>query len=283
VIKPYNCRNCGFLDAPQFLFIKWGYNIYRCIHCGTGFTEIGTDFNPKNFYDEEYFQGGQKDGYADYAGSQKILRKEFNKLVSKLLEYSLPGGKLLEIGCAYGFFLSEASAFYDCIGVEVSKEAAKYAVDIGSKVYNQCIDENLIKKIGPFDVVVMLDVIEHLVNPVAIIQLISENIKQNGILLITTGDFSSLYSKISGKRWRLMTPPQHLHFFTKKGLISLIERNRFKLVSAKYQWKYVPGGLILYQITRRMGWRLKWIRRFHAFGIPVNLFDTLTIIAKKVS
>jgi len=82
-----------------------------------------------------------------------------------------------------------------------------------------------------------------------------------------------------------MTPPQHLHFFTKKGIVLLLEGNGFRILTAKYQTKYVPGGRILYQITRRLGLKLKlsWVKKFNTFGVPVNLFDTLTILAQKVS
>lgn len=212
--EPYiTCKTCGALDIPQFLFKKWGYDIYFCGVCGTGFTVIDSDLTIEDLYNKEYFQGGRRDGYVDYLGSENILKREYKKLLSELTRHSLPGGRLLEIGCAFGFFLSEALSFYDCFGLELSAEAARYAVNRGFKEYNQSPDQDLLKKIGPFDVVVLLDVLEHIINPTAIIQLIRENINQNGILLITTGNFSSIYSRISKKKMEVNDPSPALTFF----------------------------------------------------------------------
>jgi hypothetical protein len=46
-------------------------------------------------------------------------------------------------------------------------------------------------------------------------------------------------------------------------------------------WKFVPLGLAVYQAGRRFGLRLRWLERLNGLGIPVNLFDTMRVLARK--
>src|SRR5439155_6317999 len=99
------------------------------------------------------------DGYADYAGSGDGLRREFRRTLDAL---PVRSGKLVEIGCAYGFFLDAARGRFDACGVEVSDAARAACVERGHVVARELAD--VIDR-GPFDAAVMLDVIEHLARP----------------------------------------------------------------------------------------------------------------------
>ena len=59
---------------------------------------------PATYYTADYFSGGHADGYSDYRGAEAVLRREFAGTVDFIRGFR-PGGKLLEMGCAYGFFL----------------------------------------------------------------------------------------------------------------------------------------------------------------------------------
>ncbi len=56
---------------------------------------------------------------------------------------------------------------------------------------------------------------------------ISNEIGSNGRLYITTGDIESWLSKIQKKKWRLIHPPSHLHYFSKKTITQLLEASDF--------------------------------------------------------
>jgi hypothetical protein len=103
------CPVCGAEVAHAMLYKKWGYPILRCQTCGLGSTDTQNRFDPDEFYSAAYFDGQYKDGYGDYRGSEPVLREEFRRLVQHLAELSIKGGRLLEIGSAYGFFLLEAA------------------------------------------------------------------------------------------------------------------------------------------------------------------------------
>jgi hypothetical protein len=56
-----------------------------------------------------------------------------------------------------------------------------------------------------------------------------------------------------GPRWRLMTPPQHLRFFSQHTLAALLERHGFAVQRITHPWKWVPVALMTYQLTRYVG------------------------------
>ena len=68
--------------------------------------------------------------------------------------------------------------------------------------------------------------------------------------MVTTGDFASLYAKPAGAHWRLMTPPQHLWYFTRESIARLGQSLRLRLESFGHPWKVVPMSLLMFQIGR---------------------------------
>jgi len=56
-------------------------------------------------------------------------------------------------------------------------------------------------------------------------------------LSFTTGDFGSLCARLTGARWRLVTPPQHLWYFTPKSLGHMSRSLGLTLVACDHPWK----------------------------------------------
>lgn len=272
-------------SRTKFLFKKCNFNIYKCTICGLGMTDIPSDFDLLSIYNEDYFQGQQVDGYADYIGSESVLRKEFNRDVNLLLsqvEHKTKKPRLLDIGSAYGFFLEEAKEYFEVQGLEVAAEAVAFSKKRGLQVTEGILDAKNTAQIGKFDVVTFLDVIEHVPNPNEFFQNIDKITHKGSKILLTTGNFGSLFSRITGKFWRLMTPPQHAYFYTRKSLIDLLKRHGFEVDLIVSPSKIVPVDLIFFQVSRILGFRIKTPRFLKNRDIKVNLFDTLKIVASKV-
>jgi SAM-dependent methyltransferase len=156
------CPICGIADEPSFVCSKDGFEISKCRNCGVGRT-VAPKFDPQEFYTADYFNGGVECGYRDYEGSQSTLRREFAGQLDFLRSYLPQGGRLLEIGCAYGFFLQQAKPFFDVYGLEVSE----VAVDCCRRndlpnVRQGVVTEDALADFGSFDAIVLLDVIEHI-------------------------------------------------------------------------------------------------------------------------
>jgi SAM-dependent methyltransferase len=273
------CEVCSKPTAHRRVYRKWGYWIRRCLQCGLGST-VTDSLEPRAIYNEAYFQGGRKDGYANYAASEAVLRREFRRTLIQLRSLR-PNGRLLEIGCAYGFFLSEAAQHYRCTGIEIANAAAEACRSRGLDVVCGAVEEHrdFIARRGPFDAVVMLDCIEHLRNPSEVLSVIACAMGNDGVLLLSTGDWESLPARVAGRWWRLMTPPQHLFFFSPRNLQKLLERAGFEVVSIRRPWKLIPLGLAFYQFGQRVGLRLRALEKLNRIQIPINLFDTIQVVA----
>jgi SAM-dependent methyltransferase len=277
-------ENCQICQAQTFsrLFKKNGFDILKCSSCGIVFTRIPPGFDLLSIYDESYFQGGQPDGYGDYIGTEAVLRREFRKsvdLIRKLMGQR-SGLRLLELGSAYGFFLDEASKYFECLGIEVSTSAAEHSRKRGHHVIDGILTEQALSQIGSVDVVALFDVVEHLADPVATFRLIDRCLNKDGVVVLTTGDIESLYARVAGRSWRLMTPPQHTFFFSPRTLSAIFERMNYKVEVVKKPWKLVPLSLAFYQLGSRLGFRFKLFERLNLL-VPVNLGDAVMIVARK--
>ncbi len=274
------CFACQTVVCPQFLFSVKGFPILRCPSCGLGWTVTSPEFDPANIYTRGYFQGEQPDGYVDYQGSHAELATEFRSLLRDMAAAGKTNGKLLEVGCAYGFFLDEARQSFDVSGIELAEDAVLACQARGLEVVRYA-DETFYARRGPFDVVVMLDVIEHLMDPEALLHELYRHTQPDALLVMTTGDFNSFFARTMRRQWRLMTPPQHLWYFTTDSLSRLLARSGFRVIEITYPTKQVPLGLIVYQIARYFGLQ-HLVRSGFRGTIPVNLRDAMRVIAQRV-
>ena len=261
------------------VFIRDAFPILRCVSCGVGMTQLPENFSAGGIYTEAYFQGGQADGYSDYVGSESVLRGEFRAAVQYLRQTGCSSGRLLELGCAYGFFLAEANAYFEVQGIEMSESAVHFCRTRGFEVEHGTLTAEYVGRSAPFDAVVMLDVVEHLMEPDKMMELVRKAMKPGGKLMLTTGDWESALSRLMGRNWRLMTPPQHTFFFSPRTLSVMLARVGFDVIECGKPWKTVPLGLILYQLGRILGIRRPPRLSGNHFGIPINLYDAFRVVA----
>ena len=274
-----HCPACALSTEHRRLFTKNGCDIFQCAACGLARADV-SNFVPEEYYNDDYFSGGRTDGYGDYRGTAATLHREFARTVAFVRRWH-KGGRLLEIGCAYGFFLDEAQAYFDVVGIEIADAAATAARDRGLNVITGIADRDTLAPLGTFDVIVMLDVIEHLPDPGATLALCHDHLASGGIVVITTGDISSLYARVAGPHWRLATPPQHLWYFTPESLRRLGRATGYRLESCDHPWKLVPLSLIGFQVRRMLGARQAQSGGVGHLGVPVNLFDSMRAVFRK--
>jgi SAM-dependent methyltransferase len=273
------CPACARVTVHRQLYSKNSCKIFKCDECGLGRAEC-PGFEAQSYYTDDYFCGRWHDGYANYRASEPVLRREFAHTVQFIRRYR-GGGRLLEIGCAYGFFLDEARRYYEVAGVEVAGAAAEFCQSNGLAVVNGTADEPTISQFGMMDVIVLLDVIEHLPEPHTTLDQCRRHLRPGGVIVLTTGDFSSLYARLAGPHWRLMTPPQHLWYFTPESMRRLAQSLGLKLEACAHPWKLVPLGLIEFQVRRLLGRSQPNPSGFASrSGLPVNLFDAMRCVLR---
>jgi hypothetical protein len=111
--------------------------------------------------------------------------------------------------------------------------------------------------------------------------LCERHLNPGGIIVISTGDFGSLPAKLLGSRWRLMTPPQHLWFFTRTSMLRLGNSLGLQMERFEHPWKTVPLSLIAFQLGRMAGLHRRAQSVASGVGIPVNLFDAMRVVLRK--
>ncbi len=230
------CDICGSEQTtPEF--DKSGFTGVRCSRCGLVFIRPRPDsqYLEKEVYNEGYFNAERGYGIEDIEGRAKIQSKKRALSLFDEIEKTTSKGTLLDIGCAAGYFLEEASRRgWTANGVEISKFAAEKA---GLKNrFNIYIGDfiNLDIPANKFDLVLMLDLIEHLTSPVEGLKKAFAALKPGGLLVIETPNYESAPSKVLGKEWGLIAPEHHLFYFTPKTLTSALETAGFTIREMKY-------------------------------------------------
>ncbi len=224
------CEVCSGLDR-RTLYTVNGFPIVRCTRCGLVF--VGTEISDEELiqlYDESYYEDPEATGYSGYGEAESRKRHHDRSLLDQV-ERLAPPGRMLEIGCAYGFFLDEArKRGWTVAGVEPSTHAAEYARSHFGLPVATALPEQEETPVGMLDAVVMWDVIEHLPHPRTTLERASEWLRPGGVLALSTGDVRSLSSRLHGADWSLMTPPWHQYYFSRATLRGLLEECGFDVV-----------------------------------------------------
>lgn len=259
--------------------------LLQCLGCG--FIRADSDVTQedlKELYDKKYFFGEE---YADYLKEEKALRKNFKRNL-KLISKFCPSGRMLEIGCAYGFFLDLARQNYDVEGIEINEEACSYAKE----------QFNLNVKCGDFlehdftenyyDIVAMWATIEHVKSPDLYIKKISRLLKPGGIFVCTAPDIGSTLAKIQKKKWRQIHPPTHLNYFSKNTLEKLLNNCDLNLIKTIWLGEYRTTNQALYIILVLRNKMEKLYDFFDKLGLTqavfyLNTYDQICTVAAKKS
>jgi len=281
-------RNCLVCCTDSMHPAKKYAGLLKCDVCGFITADVRiTEEEAEELYGKDYFHGQE---YSDYTRDKYILQKNFSNRLKTLNNFMTDiHHDLLEIGCAYGFFLDLSKAGFRTVkGIDISGDAVDYARNTFNA--DARAGNFLDMEVNSYDVCCMWDTIEHLSEPDKFISKISKEISPGGIVAITTGDIGSLNAKLRRKNWRQIHPPTHLHYFSAKTLEKLLDRYSFKTLHVSH-----PGNLInietaLYTIlclkrnkVKLYDCLIKIFRkiRIAQINIPINFYDFMYIIARK--
>jgi len=125
-----------------------------------------------------------------------IKKRKVNFLLESVISNfsGLPKGKILDLGCGEGEYSKRLKdSGFDVISGDIDSARFKYKDEIGFKYCD--ITNKLPFADNTFDYVLLLEVIEHLRNPYAVISEINRIIKENGFLILSTPNILSLKSR----------------------------------------------------------------------------------------
>jgi SAM-dependent methyltransferase len=249
-------------------------DLVECANCGLVYAPAATE-DPGQFDDRYYHEGA----YADYAQDREAIHRSAQSRL-KLLERTVKGRRLLDVGCAAGYFLEAArTRGWNVTGIELSPYSIQLARAHGLEVFEASILTP--PPLPLFDAVTMWDTIEHIQRPDIAVENVRRLLRPGGVLVISTGDRRSFVARALRRRWRLMSDSTHKFFFDQATLSAVLIDAGFQIVSISHEGKWVSTGMILHQlrlrpatvVRRALGARA-WNPAFY-----VNLRDVMTVVA----
>jgi SAM-dependent methyltransferase len=261
------------LNSDNFAITNSDYGktgeLSKCADCG--FIQCTDKTDVIQFYED------LEDHEYEKTRNERAIQER--KLVQMIKEIK-PEGRFLDIGAGSGIMVEEALKLgYDAIGVEPSKWLQNIAVKRGLPIHLGVFPSEEIT--GKFDVIALVDVIEHVNNPVELIQEISKALKEDGVLMVITPNVKSFVAKsLKWKWWHFRIA--HIGYFDPKTLELLGENAGLKIVKRKKPAWYFR---VEYLVKRVHHYLPKFLRIplpsfLNEKVIPLNLRDSLCYLYK---
>jgi SAM-dependent methyltransferase len=255
------CAICGGAETRPLLD-KMGYQIARCVRCGLVYANprapqatILARYSSTYFWQEYLPSLGVVDGTFDLA--QFDLR---HKALLDMMAAEARGRRLLEVGCGAGFFLKAAQrAGWQVEGIELSDEASRFAIErLHLPIRRERAEEAPIPP-GSFDGAAMFDVIEHLFDPAAVVGAIARALVPGGTLVISTPNFDAASRFALGHDWAVLSPIEHVYYFTEDSLRRLLNAAGFSTVRfVRTYAMWGPQETLNFRYTHEPnGWRAR--------------------------
>ncbi len=232
-----SCNLCG-TNRPVPYMQLGQFRVVRCANCSLIYVNPRLD-------DQQYRDLYSSDGYFlagfDAEGKQhNCLEEAQTKKRDLVYELdaveSLPGGRILDIGCGLGFLLEQLSSRWIRYGCDYSQFAVDYCKrkGLGTLYHGDLFDLKLDDDF--FDVVSARYVLEHLKDPGRFLSEIRRILKPGGRLVVSVPNWGGLCAKLFGEFFRLNSPEEHIYWFTRSSLTSYLAKNGFEIERVAYPY-----------------------------------------------
>ncbi len=221
------CGASGTLPVRR----KFDLDIVRCTTCGFVYAsprltkdELWMRYSATYFRDEYLPSYGVYDGRFDL----KEFDRKYHATLAMIAARVTPPGRLLEIGAGAGFFLKAAErAGWRVSGTEILEAAIEFASTRLGLDVTRASAEELNAPDHSADVVAMFEVIEHLLDPRVVLQKVRKVLRPGGLFVLSTPNFNSLSRWALGEGWAVLSPAEHVYYFTQSSLRRLLVQTGF--------------------------------------------------------
>jgi SAM-dependent methyltransferase len=182
---------------------------------------------------------------AQNPGRIRSFRKILAGVLKRYGRKDASGLKFLDIGCAGGASLVAAKSLgFDPVGVEPSRWMADY----GRRTYGVRIHEGILEPgmfpPGTFDFITLWDVLEHVPDPGALLRLIRELLRPEGVFVLSYPDFRSIMGRLLGDRWPFWLRV-HLLYYDRKTIARQLSACGFVVDRIDPYWMTLELGYVI--------------------------------------
>lgn len=243
------------------------YSYFKCTNCGCVFLKNPPVDQLQSIYPATYYSFANK----RHAGVAQILSLVKSNLESRffkrLIQNHLQGVKsveVLDVGGGTGFICDVLGRHINCdtrfTVLDLDQAALEIAQQKGYSTIHGSIEEVSIQ--SKFDLIIALNLIEHVGNPAAVIRKFRGALRENGVIVIKTPNTDSINYKIFKKiYWGGYHAPRHFVLFNERNFRTLVSAEGLSVFSLKYtqgapQWTYSVLGAV----------KLNWFPRLYLHG-----------------
>lgn len=219
------CQLCG-ANRARLVTTQNAYRVVRCERCSFVYV------NPRP--DEEtlarLYLKYLPDKMADPLAWDSYMRDIFSKAADVIARHKPKGGRLIDIGCGYGFFLAEMKrrGGWRLQGMDVSSTAVTYAAGQGFDVTQATLETAKLED-NAFDAVTMFYVLEHVTDPAGVLAEVRRILKPGGLLMLRVPHTTPIveFLNLFGVKNNLYDPPFHLSDFSTATIRRFLEQAGF--------------------------------------------------------
>ena len=169
----------------------------------------------------------------------RILRRTGTRRGARVLDAGAGSGRLVE---------ALADAGFAAEGLEPSARSAGLAQAAGRAVRRQRIEDH---NDAGVDAVVLWHVLEHLDDPLPVLEHVRGWLRPGGRLLVGVPNIDSDQARIAGAGWLHLDVPRHRSHFTPAGLDALLRRSGLEPLTTHHTvWEHNPAGMWMALLTR---------------------------------
>ena len=213
-------------------------------------------------YGEAYFEGRDSNYWWSVGKYDNLRHFPHWEEMLHLIRQSKKNGRLLDVGCAYGLLVDKASRHFESYWIDISSFAVKKSKKHCKGSVSRASAVSLPFKDKSFDVITLVDTLEHVLDYGECLRDVARTLKNSGILLL-----------------QLPNPLIWAHVCARIGLDDETHINNFRLE----QWKRIllENGFRIEKCFGFISYAFNRVRFFMKTERAATLFPELWVIAKK--
>lgn len=258
-----SCPNCNAQSEPYFISKDYNQHVtnetfhhYRCPECELIFiSPIPEDLG--TYYPDTYHFVPDSVDYLEKASGHERYKMEIVQQFAKT-------GSLLEIGPSYGCFTYLAKkAGFRVDTIEMNARCCEFLHDVvGVHAIKSDDPVQALRQAGPYDVIALWHVIEHLPNAWATLESMCSRVKPGGYVVLAAPNPDAFQFRVMGRFWPHVDAPRHVMLIPMKLLVDKMEQLGMKaeLITTRdegslgwntFGWEFFFGNLSSQRHVRR--------------------------------